>query len=170
MKVVVLWRSGLAALFILKFVLIFHRNNWVLWGTQQSQVVVVCLEKQKRKKFCSKCFDSYTKSCAFAMRFCSTKYGSIIFNSRRAMCDNISEGWGFLFCLWSLLRGEKAQTECQTHAWKQTILFVISAPLTGESYYSISWYVYSVLKILHCTQKSTRVQVSPDTPPPPNNA
>ena len=42
--------------------------------------------------------------------------------------------------------GEKAKTECQTHAWKQTILFVISAPLTGESYYSTSWYVYSVLK------------------------
>ena len=36
MKVLVLWRSGLAALFILKFVLIFHRNNWVPWGTQWS--------------------------------------------------------------------------------------------------------------------------------------
>ena len=34
------------------------------------------LFKKKEKKFCSKCFDPYIKSCAFAMRSCSTKYGS----------------------------------------------------------------------------------------------
>jgi hypothetical protein len=32
--------------------------------------------KTKKKKFCFKCFDLYIKSCAFAMRSCSTKYGS----------------------------------------------------------------------------------------------
>ena len=32
--------------------------------------------KTKKKKFCSKCFDPYIKSCTFAMRSCSTKYGS----------------------------------------------------------------------------------------------
>ena len=58
-------------------------NHWVPWGTHTST------EKQQKKKFCSKCFDPYTKSCAFAMRSCSTKYGSIIFNSRRAYCTII---------------------------------------------------------------------------------
>jgi hypothetical protein len=41
-----------------------------------------------KKKFCLKCFDPYPKSCAFAMRFCFTKYGSINLSSRRAMRDN----------------------------------------------------------------------------------
>ena len=48
-------------------------------------------------KFCPKCFDSYLKSCAFAMRSCSTKYGSIILSSQRAMRDN---RYRFLNILW----------------------------------------------------------------------
>ena len=42
-----------------------------------------------KKKFCPKCFDPYPKSCAFAMRSCSTKYGLTILSSRRAIRDNI---------------------------------------------------------------------------------
>jgi hypothetical protein len=56
-------------------------NHWVPWGTHNS------LKKKKKKKFCSKCFDPYIKSCALAMRSSSTVYGSKTMNSRRAMCS-----------------------------------------------------------------------------------
>ena len=76
--------------------------KWLKWETPYKLYVGGCFKIsrsgssgrdlsffiQLKKKFCPECFDPYHKSCAFAMRFCSTKYGSIIFSSRRAMRDN----------------------------------------------------------------------------------
>ena len=76
--------------------------KWLKWETPYKLYGGVCFKItrsgssgrdlsffiQLKKKFCPKCFDPYPKSCAFAMRFCSTKYGLIISSSRRAIRDN----------------------------------------------------------------------------------